>query len=99
MNNNLKKKNFFNFLLQHLDIYAFQVLNGNGDMLDLMTALKPENFPDFSKMTDAELSYFIAQTGHCSALIKVPVTLGFVTGCIFSQKVNIFNSLWQKKTL
>ena len=57
--------------MQHLDLYAFQMLNGNGDMLDLLTAVKPETFPDVHSMSPDQLESYIAQNGHCSALIKV----------------------------
>ncbi|XP_060582693.1 phospholipase-B 81-like, partial [Ruditapes philippinarum] len=54
-----------------LSLYAFQVLNGNGDMLDLISAVNPKSRPDFKKMTKAEAVSFIAKSGRCSALIKV----------------------------
>lgn len=54
-----------------LDIYAFQMLNGNGDLLDLISAVNPKGIPDFDSMTKEEAVSFIARSGRCSALIKV----------------------------
>ena len=58
-------------LFQMLGLYAFQLLNGNGDMLDMIHALDPGSRPNWSTMSKEEVWSFIAQTGHCSALIKV----------------------------
>ncbi|KAH3863783.1 phospholipase B-like 1 [Dreissena polymorpha] len=54
-----------------LDVYAFQMLNGNGDMLDMLSAVKPDSLPDFTKMSKEEITSYIAQNGRCSALVKV----------------------------
>ncbi|XP_053393318.1 phospholipase-B 81-like [Mercenaria mercenaria] len=54
-----------------LSLYAFQVLNGNGDMLDLINAVNPKSIPDFDRMTTEEAVSFIAKSGRCSALVKV----------------------------
>ncbi|XP_071106196.1 phospholipase B-like 1 [Haliotis cracherodii] len=54
-----------------LDIFAFQVLNGAGDLLDLKNALVPDEIPDWSKMSKVEAFRYIRQNSHCSALIKV----------------------------
>ncbi|XP_077979884.1 phospholipase B-like 1 [Glandiceps talaboti] len=54
-----------------LDRFAFQVLNGVGDMLDLRNALEPEKRPDWKKMTDIEFQNYFTKNGLCSALIKV----------------------------
>ncbi|XP_046581881.1 phospholipase B-like 1 [Haliotis rubra] len=54
-----------------LDVFAFQVLNGVGDLLDLRNALLPDEIPDWTKMTKTEAFRYIRQNSHCSALIKV----------------------------
>ena len=56
---------------QSLPLYAFQVLNGAGDLLDLVNVVSPKNQPDWRKMTKEEAVAFVARSGHCSALIKV----------------------------
>jgi len=56
---------------QKLDLYAFQEMNGNGDLLDLISALSPHSIPDWRKMSRAQLTEFMARNGHCSGLIKV----------------------------
>jgi hypothetical protein len=69
--------------LIQLEVFDFQVLNGVGDLLDLMKALSPESIPDFKKMTSQELLMYVHRQGHCSGLIKLlpgnPEELIFVT--------------------
>jgi hypothetical protein len=59
-----------NSLIQ-LEVFDFQVLNGAGDLLDLMKVLSPQSIPDFKKMTSEELLMYVRRQGHCSALIKL----------------------------
>lgn len=47
------------------------MLNGNGDLLDLISAVSPKSRPDFDSMTKEEAMSFVAKSGRCSALIKV----------------------------
>lgn len=54
-----------------LDLFAFQTLNGNGDLLDLISALNPASIPNWDKMSNDELRISLALRGHCSAFIKV----------------------------
>ncbi|KAJ8037244.1 Phospholipase B-like 1 [Holothuria leucospilota] len=54
-----------------LEAFNFQILNGCGDIIDLKHALMPETFVDWKHMTKSQLTKFIAENGHCSALIKV----------------------------
>ncbi|XP_033098248.1 phospholipase B-like 1 [Anneissia japonica] len=54
-----------------LDIFDFQILNGNGDLIDLGHVLMPERVPDWRKMSTQEFNQFVATSGHCSALVKV----------------------------
>lgn len=65
----------FIFLLliaqQTMEAFNFQILNGCGDIIDLKHALMPETFPKWWAMTKAELTSYVANSGHCSALIKV----------------------------
>ncbi|XP_032218792.1 phospholipase B-like 1 isoform X2 [Nematostella vectensis] len=54
-----------------LGVFAFQMLNGVGDLLDLTKALMPERMADWDHMTEKEILEKVAMDGHCSALIKV----------------------------
>lgn len=54
-----------------LDMFAINVLNANGDLLDLMTALSPESVPDWTKFSPQEAENYFYTGGHCSALIKL----------------------------
>ena len=49
------------------------MLNGVGDLIDLMHAVDKEGRPDFDKMTTEELKYYVRKNSHCSALIKVTI--------------------------
>jgi hypothetical protein len=57
-----------------LPLFAFQMLNGVGDLLDLINAVDPETRPDYDKMSKKELARFLGEKGHCSAMVKVPGT-------------------------
>lgn len=61
----------FFFIFQALDNFAFQVLNGAGDLIDLMHAVDKEGRPNFDKMSKDELKLYVRKNSHCSALIKV----------------------------
>ncbi|KAJ8319226.1 hypothetical protein KUTeg_004317 [Tegillarca granosa] len=56
---------------QNLDVFAFQALNGVGDLIDLMKALQPSSIPDWTKMTKVEATEYVQRHGMCSALVKV----------------------------
>ncbi|XP_064614813.1 phospholipase B-like 1 [Liolophura sinensis] len=56
---------------QSLDVFAFQVLNGNGDLLDLLRVVDLSRRPIFSKMTKTELKDYVLKNSRCSALVKV----------------------------
>ncbi|XP_021341842.1 phospholipase B-like 1 isoform X2 [Mizuhopecten yessoensis] len=56
---------------QQLEVFAFQVLNGAGDLIDLQHALDPKSIPDWKKMSHKEAKLYIQRHGFCSALIKV----------------------------
>lgn len=45
--------------VQKLDWFSFDILNGNGDMLDLLHALDSENKPDFADMSKEELTSWV----------------------------------------
>uniref|UniRef100_A0ABM0MB20 Phospholipase B-like n=1 Tax=Saccoglossus kowalevskii TaxID=10224 RepID=A0ABM0MB20_SACKO len=53
-----------------LDRFAFQLLNGVGDMIDLRDALSPSTRPDWTKMSPSHFQMYFANHGHCSALFK-----------------------------
>lgn len=64
--------NDFQFtLFQDLEVFAFQVLNGAGDLIDLVKALNPASIPNWRAFTPAEARSYVQRTGMCSALIKV----------------------------
>ncbi|XP_065910196.1 phospholipase B-like 1 [Dysidea avara] len=53
-----------------LDWFAFDILSGNGDMLDLLSVLNPDK-PDFDTMSKEELVSWVTAHSHCSVLIKM----------------------------
>ncbi|CAG5124849.1 unnamed protein product [Candidula unifasciata] len=54
-----------------LDMFAINILNANGDLLDLISALSPESIPDWTKFSPQEAENYFYSGGHCSALIKL----------------------------
>lgn len=59
------------FDLQDLDVFAFQVLNGAGDLLDLLSVIDPASSADWTQMTHSQVLSYVQDRGMCSALIKV----------------------------
>jgi Phospholipase B len=55
----------------HLPRFAFQLLNGVGDFLDLLAAISEDFRPDFDKMSEMEIKRYVGTHGMCSAMIKV----------------------------
>ena len=49
---------------QKLDWFSFDILNGNGDMLDLLNALDPDNRPDFAAMSKEEIKNWVGSYAH-----------------------------------
>lgn len=62
---------YFHFQVPELDLFAIQMLNAAGDLLDLENAINPKSRPDWSKMTVEDLKSYIRTHGHCSAIVKV----------------------------
>ncbi|XP_048758245.2 phospholipase B-like 1 [Ostrea edulis] len=56
---------------QDLDVFAFQVLNGAGDLLDLLNVIDPSSSADWQTMTHSQILSYVQDKGMCSALIKV----------------------------
>ncbi|CAE8581208.1 unnamed protein product [Polarella glacialis] len=56
----------------HLEESAFHILNGVGDLFQIMPAVDKDRRVDFAKMSSQELREFVKTAGMCSALIKVP---------------------------
>jgi len=54
-----------------LDLFAFQLLNGVGDFLDLLSAVDVDRRIDYSKLTPEEATRLVLRNGHCSAFIKL----------------------------
>ena len=42
-----------------LDWFSFDILNGNGDMLDLLSALDPDSIPNFTTISKEEIKSWI----------------------------------------
>ncbi|XP_071963948.1 phospholipase-B 81-like [Antedon mediterranea] len=86
---------------EKLDVFDFQILNGNGDVIDLEHVLMPDSVPDWRKMTDEEFSQFIVKSGHCSALVKVlpgyeDVFMGHSSWFMYSATLRIYKTyVWQ----
>lgn len=56
----------------YLSRFAFYMLNGAGDLLDLMSALEPEvHYKDWRKMSAEDFEIYFNSRSLCSALIKV----------------------------
>jgi hypothetical protein len=51
--------------------FAFQMLSGWGDFLDIIPALNDNENPNWQSMTQPEIDRQLGLRGHCSALIKV----------------------------
>ena len=47
------------------------MLNGVGDLLDLINAVDPSSRPDYDNMKPEEIENKIHRNGHCSALVKL----------------------------
>lgn len=62
---------FCTFLLQNSNVFVVQLLNGVGDLIDLMKAVDPSTRPDFSEMSPDEVFSYVRSQGHCSAMVKV----------------------------
>eukprot|EP01012_Entosiphon_sulcatum_P050606 TRINITY_DN69491_c0_g1_i1.p1 TRINITY_DN69491_c0_g1~~TRINITY_DN69491_c0_g1_i1.p1 ORF type:complete len:546 (+),score=119.16 TRINITY_DN69491_c0_g1_i1:26-1663(+) len=54
-----------------LDRFAFQMLNGVGDLFDIIPATDHHQRPQWERMTNEEVALALAKRQHCSALIKV----------------------------
>ena len=54
-----------------LDSFAFFMLNGCGDLFDLLPATCPAFRRDPAAMTPEEFMEFFSRNGHCSALVKL----------------------------
>ncbi|EGD71986.1 phospholipase B-like protein B, partial [Salpingoeca rosetta] len=56
---------------KQLESFAFFILNGCGDLFDLLPKYQTKQFPNFDNMTKPEFDLYRSQTGHCSALVKL----------------------------
>lgn len=54
-----------------LSVLDFQILNGVGDLLDMLNFLDSENRVDWRDLSPKQLERLVAERGHCSGLIKV----------------------------
>lgn len=54
-----------------LNLWAFQLLNGIGDLFDIKPAVMPQERPKFAEMSMEDIKLFASLNGHCSGLIKV----------------------------
>ena len=51
--------------------FDFQMLNGVGDLFDVIPAVMPELRRDFGSMSSDDLRQYIFESGRCSGLVKV----------------------------
>eukprot|EP00118_Oscarella_pearsei_P006261 m.28417 g.28417 ORF g.28417 m.28417 type:complete len:338 (+) comp30760_c0_seq3:508-1521(+) len=58
-------------LSQVLDDFAFQVINGYGDLLDIPKAINRSLLSDWKNMSLSEIRDEVNEQSHCSVLIKV----------------------------
>jgi hypothetical protein len=58
-------------MFKAFDVWPFQMLNGVGDLLDIIPALNSTARLDWEHMSPDDLSLAIAKRGLCSGLIKV----------------------------
>jgi len=56
---------------QQIGTFGFQMLNGAGDLLDLMNAVGESERPNFEAMTGEEIKMYFYEHTHCSGLIKI----------------------------
>lgn len=56
---------------ESLDISAFQLLNGCGDVLDLIPAINETKRTEWHNLTPKEFKRKVSLAGHCSVLIKL----------------------------
>jgi hypothetical protein len=54
-----------------LELFAFQLLNGNGDFFDIIPKVLPSEAVDFDSMTTPEFHEWRVANGRCSALVKL----------------------------
>ena len=54
-----------------LQPFDFFMLNGCGDLFDLLPATTPSLRKDFARMSLQEFEEHVANNGHCSALVKL----------------------------
>eukprot|EP01062_Namystynia_karyoxenos_P021923 TRINITY_DN18365_c0_g1_i1.p2 TRINITY_DN18365_c0_g1~~TRINITY_DN18365_c0_g1_i1.p2 ORF type:complete len:569 (+),score=213.54 TRINITY_DN18365_c0_g1_i1:81-1709(+) len=57
--------------VSQLDLWAFQVLNSDGDLFQVVPAVIPKLRKDFDRMSPEEAELALQSSGHCSALIRV----------------------------
>lgn len=59
-----------------LDRFQFQMLNAVGDLFDIIPAVQPHKQVNYMNMTTSEAIRKHSQSGHCSAIIKLPGNYG-----------------------
>jgi len=77
------------------DYFVVLMLNGVGDLIDLMHALDPANRPQYDKMHPHELLQYVSLQGHCSALVKTmgayeDLFLGHSSWFVYSATLRIY---------
>ena len=60
-----------------LDWFSFDILNGNGDIRDLLKALDPNSIPNFATMSKEEIKFWVSREennfyiyGYCADCLK-----------------------------
>ena len=80
--------------------FDFWMLNGNGDLFTIMSAVDKSKRVDLETMSAAQVQQYVERTGHCSAVVKVN---GGLTDILFSHSAwfsyQVMNRIFKHYTL
>jgi len=77
--------------------WAFQMLNGLGDLFDIMPAVMPEHRVEWSKLKQQEAEVLHSRSGHCSGFVKLvshDLFFSHSSWFTFSNSNRIFKHYW-----